>query len=127
MSGVKGKSGRKRKTLTSAQALQSLTQRLPKAIQVMGDTAEGILADRLRYEAARDIKDAVLGKPKAAVEIEGGQELGAGVVLFLLQVLREERRKALTEGYLLKEGEDGIQRQGNREGESKTEDEALQG
>ena len=112
MSGVKGKSGRKRKTLTSAQALQSLTQRLPKAIQVMGDTAEGILADRLRYEAARDIKDAVLGKPKAAVELGGGQELGAGVVLFLLQVLREERQKMLPEGYYLKEGTSGIQGQG---------------
>ena len=57
MSGVKGKSGRKHKTLTRERAIQSLTQKLPKAIEVIGDTMEGLISDRLRYESAIEIKN----------------------------------------------------------------------
>ena len=94
MAGVKGKSGRKRKTLTRDRALQNLTQRLPKAIEVMGDTMEGLITDRLRYEAAISIKDSVLGKPKQQTEISGGEEIGVGIIVGLMKAL-EARERAL--------------------------------
>ncbi len=125
MSGVKGKSGRKRKTLTREAALQSLTQKLPKAIDVMEDTVEGINQDRLRYEAAKEIKDSVMGKPKQQTEITGGREIGTGMIKEILAIAYEERRKLGTP--LLLEGGDDVQEQGVTEGDDKGQGKALQG
>ena len=68
MSGVKGKSGRKRKSLNREDAMRSLTNKLPKAIEVIAGAMEGTVKDRLQYEAAIGIKDTVMGKPKQAID-----------------------------------------------------------
>lgn len=95
MAGVKGRSGRKRKSITREQAMRSLTLRLPKAIEVIAETMEGVNRDRLRYEAAMAIKDAVLGKPKVVTDLQGGEGLGAGMVAEVLRVAAEVRRREL--------------------------------
>ena len=117
MSGVKGKSGRKHKTLTRARALQSLTQKLPKAIEVIGETMEGTVRDRLRYEAAIQIKDSVMGKPKAVTELDisGGEQIGAGVVVELMTILTA-RWKELEQRKLIEGGNYAIQGQGTDKG-----------
>ena len=115
MSGVKGKSGRKHKTLTRERALQSLTQKLPKAIEVIGETMEGTIRDRLRYEAAIQIKDSVMGKPKAVTELDisGGEQIGAGVVVELMTILTA-KWKLLQEVKLIEGGSNNaLQGQGD--------------
>ena len=98
MSGVKGKSGRKHKTLTRERALQCLTQKLPKAIETISDTMEGTISDRLRYEAAIEIKDSVMGKPKIQAELTGNVKLGAAEMLAVFKVIAESRRKQIEGG-----------------------------
>ena len=107
--GGKG-SGPKHKTITRERALQSLTQKLPKAIEVIGETIEGRITDRLRYEAAVEVKDSVMGKPKATTELTGaeGEVLGAGAIVKLFQMMDERKR--------LKEGDYALQGQGTDEG-----------
>ncbi len=116
MSGVKGKSGRKKKTLTRERAIQSLTQKLPKAIEVIGETMDGTIRDRLRYEAAIQIKDSVMGKPKAVTELDisGGEQIGAGVVVELFTILTA-KWKLLQEVKLIEGGYNAIRR-GSQEG-----------
>lgn len=131
MAGVKGKSGRKRSSKSRADAMRSLTNKLPMAIDVIIETAEGTNKDRMRYEAAVEIKDSVQGKPKQQAEIDmsGGELLGTGLVVELFKIL-EQKRRELLEGSIdvkpieLKEGEDG---QSITEGTSQRKDEALQG
>jgi len=70
MSGVKGKSGRKKKTLTATQAKQRLQAALPGAIEVIIETVEGTNKDRMRYEAAVELKDSAIGKPRQQTDID---------------------------------------------------------
>ena len=95
MSGVKGRSGRKRKSKNRTNAMISLTNMLPKALEVIEATATGENKDRLKYEAACEIKDSVMGKPRQQtdLDIKGGQEIGSGVVLNLLTILQEKKRE----------------------------------
>ena len=107
MSGVKGRSGRKPKSINREQAMRSLTQKLPIAIEVIGDTIEGTIGDRLRYEAAVEIKNSVMGKPKATTELELGEGFDVKVLVKLLAMIEAPRGEyALTEG-----GQDAIQRE----------------
>ena len=121
MSGVKGKSGRKHKTLTRERAIQSLTQKLPKAIQVIGDTMEGLISDRLRYESAIEIKNSVMGKPTGAdtLEIKGGEQLAAGTVVELFRILYEKQKE-------LQEGRYAIQGQGEGQALAQGENEGAE-
>lgn len=97
MSGVAGRSGRKRKSPTRASALHSLTNKLPKAIEVIGDTMEGFNLDRLRYEAAISIKDSVMGKPKASTDItlDTGEGLTKAMQDSLILRLAEARSQLI--------------------------------
>ena len=91
-------SGPQKQSKNRADAMRSLTNKLPMAIDVILETAEGTNKDRLRYEAAVEIKDSVQGKPKVQAEITGaeGEALGAGLILKLFQMIDE--RKKLQEG-----------------------------
>jgi len=92
-------SGRKPKTLTRERAIQSLTQRLPKAVRVIGETVTGQNKDRLRYEAAVQVKDSVMGKPKQSIELEGGEDIGANQLVALFK-LDSERQYIIDQYYL---------------------------
>ena len=85
---------------------------------------KGIKGDR---ESAMYIIDRIKGKPmqQTKVELEGGEMLGAGVVIELLKIVREEQMKLLSGEYRgvvaplyeLKEGRtNGLQGQGETEG-----------
>ena len=82
-------SGRKPKTLTRERAIQSLTQKLPKAIEVIAETIDGTVTDRLRYEAAVEIKNSVMGKPKQATEVDFRGEVSVGTLVRLLGMMQE--------------------------------------
>ena len=98
MSGVKGKSGRKRKTLSRENAMIRLQMLLKGAINTIEETMEGDNLDRLRYEAAIEIKDSVMGKPKNTTEIEGIDKLGVATLIMIQNVIKEEEaRYALIE------------------------------
>lgn len=56
-------------------------------------------------EALFYLIDRHLGKPKAAIEVEGGKELGSGVVVELFKLIAERDRKLIGDG-------DAIQGQG---------------
>ena len=74
---------------------------------------KGIKGDR---ESAMYIIDRIKGKPmqQTKVELEGGERLGAGVVIELLKIVREEQMKLLKEGnYGLIEVTEGITKEGN--------------
>lgn len=126
MSGVKGKSGRKRKSLNREDAMRRLTQLLPRAIDTMEETVTGKNKDRLRYESAKDIKETVMGKPKQAIELEGGEKLGFNAVA-LFALLREEQKRLLKPIIEIEEVTDAIQGQGNTEGVQQGEDEEGSG
>ena len=98
MGGVKGKSGRRRKSPNRADAMRSLTNKLPMAIDVLIETADGHNKDRLRYEAAIQIKDSVIGRPPQSIDaritakrIYSPEELQlmSGPVLNEAQLLKE--------------------------------------
>ena len=84
-------SGRKKETKTRTRAIQSLTNKLPQAIDVISEVMEGKITDRLRYEAAISIKDSVIGKPKQQTEITGGEEIGMGVIQALLAQIYQDK------------------------------------
>jgi len=71
-------------------AMRSLTLRLPKAIDTIGDTMEGRIDNRLRYEAAITIKDTVLGKPKQSIEVDNPNDYGSMVIVGLLKLLQAQ-------------------------------------
>ena len=108
-------SGPQKQSKNRADAMRSLTNKLPMAIDVILETAEGTNKDRLRYEAAVEIKDSVQGKPKVQVEVPGVGLL-AWQVAEIFAVVAEARRKQLTEG--IKEGQYAIQGQGEGQGVS---------
>ena len=122
--GMKGRSGRKRKSLNRTEAMRILTLKLPKAIETIAETVEGTNRDKLRYEAAVEIKDSCLGKPKVTTEIEGGELLSTGVVLQVLQAIYDRRKQSQT--YLITGGKD-VQRQGVTEENNPGQSKALQG
>lgn len=109
MSGVKGKSGRKPKSINRTKAMQILTNKLPMAIDVIIFTAEGTNKDRMRYEAAIEIKDSVVGKPhqQTGIDITGGQELGV-VMVDRIHQLVEMRQRQLIEPKQLEEGKGAV-------------------
>ena len=95
MSGVKGKSGRKPKSLNREQAMRSLTLRLPKAIRIIEETMDGIIFDRLRFEAAVFVKESCLGKAvqSTSLDITGGEALTASLVANLFAMLATKRKE----------------------------------
>jgi len=117
-------SGRKRKSLNRTQAQRILTLKLPKAIEVIGDTMEGLILDRLRYEAAISIKDSVLGKPKQSTELDlkDKERIGVGFLVELTALIAASRRDS-SQGYMLEEGNNAVQRLTEAEGLRQREDE----
>jgi len=63
------------------------------AIITIEATATGVNKDRLRYEAALEIKNTCIGKPVQAtqVDITGGGEIGAVLMLKLIHALSESK------------------------------------
>ena len=116
MAGVKGKSGRKKSPTTAIkEALDYTIQQLPGLVLVYTDLCkDGKHAELFQY-----LWDRVAGKPKAAVEIEGSEKLGMGLITELFKVLSDRRRELLKEGQIevkeLKEGRYAIE-QGKDEG-----------
>ena len=124
MSGVKGRSGRPKGTGTKSRvnAQISLTKKLPRAIEIIGEVIDGTLNDRLRYEAAVEVKNSVMGKPKQAVDVQsGGEKLGAGLLVELFSFIVETQRELSTRLQI----EEGTHGQGLTEGEDTGEGEAL--
>ena len=82
MSGVKGKSGRKRKSKTRSNAMHSMTLLAPIAVLTIEETIKGTNKDRLKYEAAVEVYNHNFGKPRQRTEMDitGGENLGAGLV-----------------------------------------------
>lgn len=112
MSGVKGKSGRKRVSKNREDAMRSLTNKLPMAIDVLTETADGSNKDRLRYEAAIEIKDSVMGKPKqqSEVELKGGEGIGVNTLKLLIEGMAQRRLEL--EGKLIEGGKGGQDSEG---------------
>ena len=63
-----GNSGRKPNSKSREDSMRSLTLKLPKAIQVIENTMDGINRERLPYEAAVMIKESVLGKSRQPID-----------------------------------------------------------
>ena len=88
-------SGRHRKSISRADAMRSLTQKVPAAVNLIAETMEGINTDRLRYDAAITIKEAVLGKASQAtsLEISGGDDIGGGLLSQLFTIMQVKRKE----------------------------------
>ena len=96
MSGVKGRSGRRKKPSTLVnEALDAVRQDLPELFKSLRTMAVES-GDR---EAAIYLIDRILGRPKQQTELDlsGGQELGAGLLVQLFKILTE-RQKELESG-----------------------------
>lgn len=90
--GKKGRSGRKRNP-----------RNITKYFNEVFDQNSYVLVEQLIDKAKNGDKEMLiycfdrrLGKPKATTEIEGGEALGAGIVLQILQLVSEHKRKQLT-------------------------------
>lgn len=93
MSGVKGRSGPKKKPSTLVnEALDAIRQDLPELFKSLRDMAVKEPHDR---EAAIYLIDRILGKPKQQTDIDlsGGQELGAGLMVQLFKILTERQKE----------------------------------
>ncbi len=99
MSGVKGRSGPRRKSKNRADAHRSIVNMLPSAVICINETILKENRDRLSFEAAVYTIDQALGKAKQRTEIDvqGVDKLGAGVVTQLFKLLAEERKKLIQE------------------------------
>jgi len=75
--------------------MQSLDKNLPAIFQALVDKA--IAGDR---ESAIYLIDRKLGKPTMQMDVKGSEELGAGAILRVLQVLAEARAREITGGEL---------------------------
>ena len=110
-----GKAGRKPlpSTLVS-RALAIVDKRIPEIFEALIQKA--IEGDR---EAQIYLIDRRLGKPKQQTDLDitGGEELGAGLLLRVLQAVSAERRR-LTGVKLIEGGKDAIQRQIEGQGSS---------
>ena len=68
------------------------------------DVIHATLGDR---EALVYLVDRHLGKTKAVIDIEGGEDLGVGLVTKILDLVAEKRKELpIIEGKLLEEGKD---------------------
>ena len=99
-------SGPKPKSLNRDNAMRSLTNKLPKAIRVISDTMTGKQNDRLRYEAALSIKDAVLGKARQATDFTLDTDAALNLAIFNIVM---ELASGITGGY------DALQEPGEEE------------
>ena len=112
-------SGRKRESKSRDNAQRSLTASLPIAVDVIIETAKGLIQDRLRYEAATEIKNSVMGKPKATTDLNVLRDIDISAAT--IRQIYEVQRKALreyNETLLLTGGENAVQGQGEAEGSS---------
>ena len=102
MAGRKGRSGRKKAISALVnEALERVDERIPELFNKLIE--KGLQGDR---ECLIYLIDRRLGKPKASMELEGGEELGAGLVVKLFQILAEKKRELESgEPALLKEGD----------------------
>ena len=118
MSGVKGKSGpRKKPARIIKDALdKAMTDDLPQLLQTLIDKGKAG-----HIESAIYMVDRLLGKPKQQTEILGGEKIGAGTLVSLFTLLQERRRQyELDTPKLIKEGDNG------QKGTDQTESTALQ-
>jgi len=110
--GKKGRSGRK-KTLSTImrEVMENDAQNLPLYFKKTSELA--LKGDR---ESLHYLIDRHLGKAKASLDIAGGEELGAGVMIKLIQLYAQKRKEYL-EGNIkeIKEGDNAVQRQGTSE------------
>ena len=85
--GIKGRSGRK-KALTTImkEAMDFHREKLPGYFAQLAKMADD--GDR---EALIYLINQLIGKPKIAVDISGGQKLGEGMVLGIIRAVRENR------------------------------------
>ena len=98
MSGVKGRSGPRRKSLNRANAQRRMTQLLPSAIETIEETINGKNTERLPYEAAVEVKNSCMGKPvqQTDIHIPGGGALEVALAVKVFTALTEQKK--LTEG-----------------------------
>ena len=87
------------------EAIHGIEQDLPALFRELRSKA--LAGDR---EALIYLIDRVLGKPKISAEIEGGEKIGAGIVLEIARIVSEKRKEL--------EGQYAIQGQGITEGSS---------
>lgn len=123
MAGKKGASGRRKTPATIIkEAYDLIDSNMPSLFDKLYERA--MQGDR---EALIYLIDRRLGKPKQQTDIDlkGGEQLGAGVVTRLFQILTE-RSRLLKEGET-KEREDAIQGEGERPQLAQAEDEGTQG
>lgn len=115
MSGVKGRSGPRKKLGTQInEAMALLDKELPGLIQKLIDKAEKGDRDSLIY-----LIDRRMGKPRATVELEGAKEIGANLLVKIARAVIEKRREleGIKDGQSVTEGKDqsackALQREG---------------
>ena len=89
MSGIKGRSGPRKKLGTQInEAMALLDQELPGLVQKLIDKAEKGDRDSLIY-----LIDRRMGKPRSTVELEGVKEIGADLLVKIAQAVIEKRRE----------------------------------
>mgnify|MGYP003145177599 CR=1 FL=1 len=112
MSGVKGRSGRKgSKAKQVSKALNQIDMAMPSLIWKLIERAQN--GDR---EALIYLIDRRLGKPTQAIDVEGGEKLGTGLVVELFKLLAEKKRELDTKVLSIEGGKDGEQTEGASEG-----------
>jgi len=92
MSGVKGRSGRKKKPSTLMnEAIDAVRQDLPELFKSL----RALAVDKGDREAAIYLIDRILGRPKQQTELDlsGGQELGAGLLVQLFKILTDRQKE----------------------------------
>ncbi len=88
MSGVKGRSGRKRDVRNIQKYFnEAFDLRSKELVEALIEKAQEGDIQSLVY-----VFDRRLGKPKQQTEITGGEKLGQGAILELLKVVQEERQ-----------------------------------
>ena len=118
MSGIKGKSGRKKVISTIvSEAIDAVRQDLPLLFVKLKERA--LDGDR---EAAIYLIDRVLGKPKVQAEIESKGDINVSLLVALLELVHRESPKLIIEGEY-----DVLQRQGITEGSGKEGGSEAQG
>jgi len=111
MSGVAGKSGRKKNISTLVRiAIDSVSQDLPLLFDSL--TLRAKEGDR---EAAIYLIDRVLGKPKQSTEldIKDKERIGVGFLVELTALIAASRRDS-SQGYMLEEGNYATEQRGSQ-------------
>jgi len=88
-------SGRHPKSKSRDDAMRSLTQKVYQAVGTIYDTMTGDNTDRLKYDAAITIKEAVLGKASQTtnLDITGGDDIGGGLLAQLFTIMQVKRKE----------------------------------